>query len=237
MHKRGNWGEFTFSDHTFWMIKLKHPSDGWDQHRMRLWIGFWRFFLSLNLWKAKPWDEPCKDSPEYGISYHNDVIWIAYGPDSYTINMPWQWQIVRHSLLHRNGSIYTETAWNYRGKLVGENVSWYDVEEGWRQEGIHSVMSYQCFKQIELDHYTKTGIYQKANITLRGEEREWRWRWFTWLPFPRMIQRVVDCESDVELGERAGSWKGGMMGWSIPWEKDESPQAAFWRWYKKWDGN
>jgi hypothetical protein len=35
----------------------------------------------------------------------------------------------------------------------------------------------------------------------------------------------------------SGSCKGGMMGWSVPWNKNESMETAFWRWYKKWDGN
>lgn len=236
MLKRGNWGEFEFSKYMFWMIKLQHPSDGWDQTRFRLAVGFWRFFLLINLWKTEPWKEWGTSAPEYGISFHDDIIWIHHGEDSWTLNMPWQWQIVRHSLLHRNGRVYTETTWNYRGKYDDKNQSWHDIEEGWRQEGIYPVMSHQCFKQIELDHYTKFGIHQKANITLRGEEREWRWRWFTWLPFPRMIQRVVDCESDIELGERAGEWKGGMLGWSCEWKEGEDLEDAFWRWYKTWDG-
>ena len=237
MRKRGNWGEFEFSDYTFWMVKFKQPSDGWDQTRVRLIIGFWRFFLSINLWKTEPFTEFGKESPEYGISFHNDIIWIAYGPDSYTINMPWQWQIVRHDLLNPDGSVQVNNRWNFRGKKIGRHLHWHEILTGWHDKKLETTVNTQLTRVIELDHHTKEGKHQKANIRLTGEEREWRWRWFTWLPFPRMIHRVVDCDSDVELGDRAGSWKGGMMGWSVPWKKDESMEYAFRQWYKKWDGN
>jgi hypothetical protein len=88
-----------------------------------------------------------------------------------------------------------------------------------------------------LDHWTKDGVNQKAKIRLAGEEREWRPKCTRWLPIFRKIQRVVDCDSDTELGPRAGSWKGGMLGWSVDWQKDESMKEAFWRWYRNWDGN
>lgn len=232
---RGNWGEVCWSDYTFWMIKLKHPSDGWDQTRFRLTIGFWHFFLSLNLWKTEPWTEFGKESPEYGISFHDDIIWIAYGPDSYTINMPWQRSIVRWDLLLPNGQLFHRNTYPIKMRLGKENYkAWYHVLEIQKPS---EDMLRTLTRNIKLDHHTKQGKHQIANIRLTGEVREWRWRWFTWLPFPRMIHRVVDCNSDVELGERAGSWKGGMMGWSCEWREDESMEQAFWRWYKKWDGD
>jgi hypothetical protein len=90
---------------------------------------------------------------------------------------------------------------------------------------------------MNLVHYTKVGRKQEADITFTGEEREWRWKWFTWLPLFSKVERVIDCDSNVELGKKAGSWKGGMMGWSCEWDLDESMESAFRRWYEKWDGN
>jgi hypothetical protein len=51
------------------------------------------------------------------------------------------------------------------------------------------------------------------------------------------VERVVDCDSNAELGKKAGSWKGGLMGWSCEWDPYENMESAFRRWYDKWDGN
>jgi hypothetical protein len=42
---------------------------------------------------------------------------------------------------------------------------------------------------------------------------------------------------NAELGKKAGSWKGGLMGWSCEWDPYENMESAFRRWYDKWDGN
>ncbi len=223
------------------MIKLQWPSDGWDQTQVRFILGIWRFFLLINLWKAKPHTDIFTEPPEYGISFHDDVLWIPYGKRSFTINMPWQWEIVRHDLLLPDGSVYWRNVYRDGPRQRQNHYSWYEILDGdrspYKSEQDSCLNQVRCADYIDLNHHTKSGMFQPARIRLCGEEREWRWRWFKWLPFPRKIQRTVDCWSDAELGDRAGSWKGGMLGWSVEWEKDESMKSAFYRWYKKWDGN
>lgn len=70
------------------------------------------------------------------------------------------------------------------------------------------------------------GTVQNRTVTIYGEEMEWRWRWFTWLPIPRMIRRSVNISFDDEVGERTGSWKGGTIGCSYDWRSNESMLAA-----------
>jgi hypothetical protein len=226
---------FTWSNYTHWCIKVKMPSDGWDEYRAKLYIGIWHLFIDIPLWKATPWTEFGKDAPSYGISYHDSIFWIHYGADKwYTIDMPWQWEIVRHDLLFPDGTVYHRNKYpTYTLHQKKSTVSWFDIFEK-NQTGEEET---QLARYVDLTHYTKDGRKQVARIRLTGEEREWRWKWFKWLPWPNQKHRVVDCSSDEELGERAGSWKGGMIGWSVPWNKNESMETAFWRWYKKWDGN
>jgi hypothetical protein len=226
---------FTWSNYTHCCIKVKIPSDGWDEYRAKLYIGIWHLFIDIPLWKATPWAEFGKDSPSYGISYHDSIFWIHYGADKwYTIDMPWQWEIVRHDLLFPDGTVYHRNKYpTYTLHQKKSIVSWFDIFEK-NQTGEEQT---QLARYVDLTHFTKDGRKQVVRIRLTGEEREWRWTWFKWLPWPNQKHRVVDCSSDEELGERAGSWKGGMMGWSVPWNKNESMETAFWRWYKKWDGN
>lgn len=229
---------FTWSEYTHWNVKLQWPSDGAETYRVALVIGIWHAFIWIPLWKTAPWTQWDKQPPEYGLAYHNDIFWVYLGADKWwTLDMPWQWEIVRHDLLLPDGTVYESNRWNWLGKRIGNHYQWYEILTGWSDENVEKDLLDLCTRVVELDHYTKDGRRQQAKITLKGEEREWRLKWFKWLPYPNKTLRVVDCSSDIELGERAGSWKGGMMGWSIPWEKNESMKSTFYRWYKKWDGN
>jgi hypothetical protein len=184
---------------------------------------------------------------EYGFTFTPDGLHVYYGiqPGNWSRNdpensdhsklfwYPWQLTIVRHDLLYPNGDVYHRNT--YPRKKYEPDLHWYEVFDWPRQEDKNRVES-QVAKFVELDHWTKDGKNQKAKIRLAGEEREWRPKCTRWLPIFRKISRVVDCNSDTELGPRAGSWKGGMIGWSCEWKEDEDMRDAFWRWYKKWDG-
>lgn len=52
------------------------------------------------------------------------------------------------------------------------------------------------------------GTVQAVNATIQVEEREWRWMGL----WPRRVQRYIDVVFDDEVGERAGTWKGGTIG-------------------------
>jgi hypothetical protein len=133
--------------------------------------------------------------------------------------------------LFPDGDVYYR---NVYPKKNQKHLHWWEVFD---KPKLQSDVQVQVAEFVELDHWTKDGVNQKAKIRLAGEEREWRPKCTRWLPIFRKIQRVVDCDSDTELGPRAGSWKGGMLGWSVDWKEDESMEKAFWRWYRNWDGN
>ena len=139
---------------------------------------------------------------------------------------PWHQTIVRHDLLFPDGSLYWRNKYPSKYRVVG----WYEVKQ------FGGSIQDRVADRIEIEHVTRDGRRQVARIALYGEEREWRPRWTRWLPIFKKISRVVYCDSNVELGERAGSWKGGLMGWSCEWHKDETMEDAFRRWYKEWNG-
>lgn len=236
---RNNFFEITWSKFSFWHMYVVWPTEGNEDKYVKITLGFWKFFASIGLWPTKGvGDFSSIMGPKYGFSYGDGVFFIYKGLDKYTaIDMPWKWQIVRHDLLLPDGSVYESNRWDYYGKQIGKHYQWYEILEGWHDPNIRKSLLDRCTQTVELDHYTKDGRNQKATIRLTGEEREWRWLWFTWLPFITKVERVVSCDSDIELGKKAGSWKGGMMGWSCEWLLNENMKMAFWRWYEKWDGN
>lgn len=250
---RNKWIELELgSKHTHWTLSYSVPSDDrdawdWDNtkakgeraiHRAWLTVGFWRIFMQLYLWRVKPFkgSYDSDSSKRYGITYFERSMHVHWG-ETKVYWMPWDWTIVRWDLLFPNGDVY------YRNRYPGTTLaskrrtfSWYNVLDMNESPYPASPVEAQVAKYIDLEHHTKDGRKQVAKIRLAGEVREWRWRWLKWLPWPRQVSRTIDCMSDVELGSKAGSWKGGMLGWSVPWPEDESMEQAFHNWYNKWDG-
>lgn len=69
----------------------------------------------------------------------------------------------------------------------------------------------------------ESGEVQKVTATIQEEEREWRWRCFKKLPYPRMIKKTIDIEFSGEVGEKTGTWKGGCIGCGYNMKKGETP--------------
>ncbi len=229
-------------DHSWW-IKIPEifkPKKKWVDTSNASW----------NEDKEKPCGFMDEIRKQYGFTFTSDCLHTYYGiqPGGWTRDdpensdhtklfwYPWRLEIVRHDLLYPNGDVYHRNT--YPRKKDEKHVCWWEVFDGWPTgEDKHRVEA-QVAEFVVLNHYNKTdGVLQKARIRLTGEVREWRPKWTRWLPIFKKVSRVVDCYSDVELGTRAGSWKGGMIGWSCEWREDECMIDAFWRWYKKWDGN
>ena len=185
---------------------------------------------------------------EYGFTFTPDGLHTYYGiqPGNWSrddpensdhsklFSYPWRLEIVRHDLLYPDGDLLWRNS--YPKKKDDKHLLWYEIFE-WPSVKNKQAAEDLFAEFVEIDHWTKDGVNQKARIRLTGEEREWRPKWTRWLPIFKHVRRVVDCDSDTELGPRAGSWKGGMMGWSCEWKEDESMKDAFRRWYKNWDGN
>ena len=231
------------SDYNHWCFYFSLPStdtetEVWGVYRAKLIIAFWKFFLSLNLWKVTPWqsDSYLESYKRYGITFFDRSIHLHW-KKTWVKFLPWDWEIHRWDLLLPNGEVYYRNQYSVT-KNQGENniYSWYEILDGHRVPQSHDPVPDNATETVEIIHRAPDGSIQRAHITLCGEEREWRWRWFTWLPWPRMIKRTVDCSSDIQIGARAGSWKGGMTGWSCDWKQGESMKKAFWRWYSTWDG-
>jgi hypothetical protein len=224
------------------------------------WIKIPEIFKPKTYWVDTSNDHWNKDRPkpcgftesirkQYGFTFTGNGLHTYYGiqPGSWSRNdpensdhsklfwYPWRLEIVRHDLLYPNGDVYHRNIYPRKDE---KHIHWWEVLEDWPTKEDKDRVEAQVAEFVTLEHYNKTdGKLQKARIRLCGEEREWRPKWTRWLPIFKFKKRVVDCSSDTELGTRAGSWKGGMMGWSCEWYEDETMHEAFWRWYKKWDGN
>ncbi len=178
--------------------------------KARIIISFYFFDLFIKL----PFGSGRRDSCEwrqYGFYFYGegkkmfDSFWLCLGSKSKCFYMPWSWEWVRTSNLRRD---YT---WEHETR--GNRKDFY--KEKWNEIILYEEYPYT---------YTlKSGIVQNRIARIKTEEMEWRWWWFTWSKFPRLIRKSISVEFSDEVGERTGSWKGGTTGCSYGLLPNETP--------------
>jgi hypothetical protein len=177
--------------------------------RAKIIIAFYFFELFITL----PFGSGREDSEwrSYGFYFYGegkrmfDSFWLCFGSKSKCFHMPWSWEWVRTSNLRKDGTWENETR--------KERKSLY--EEKWRE-----VLLYETFPYT---YVLKNGTVQERKATIKTEEMEWRWRWFTWSKYPRLIRKSISIEFSDEVGERTGSWKGGTLGCGYELMPNETP--------------
>lgn len=137
----------------------------------------------------------------YGFSYFERALQLRWRTHCKIIHMPWDWQHVRHSFLNPDGSLH-------------HHASGFEETPAETKE------------QHPYTYRRTNGEIQNRAATINGEEREWRWRWFTWLPWPRSVSRSINIDFDAEVGEQTGSWKGGTVGCGYEWRHSETMLEA-----------
>lgn len=188
-----------------------------------------------------------KPNHSYGFQSFDGYLHCFFGSEKHQFSwqLPWSWQITRVDLLKPDGSvlIHNDRKTVQRPHRVPgvKTVYWNDVfnlesfnppKLGMSTADTDSpIGEVYPFKWV-----LKDGTIQETKVMLLGIEREWRWKWFQRLPFPRLINRSVEINFQHEVGEKAGSWKGGLMGTSCPLQKGEPMCVAFDKWVAKWNG-
>jgi hypothetical protein len=71
----------------------------------------------------------------------------------------------------------------------------------------------------------RSGEVQRRNATIKVETRLWTRPWFPW----RRVSKSIDVSFDAEVGEKSGSWKGGVTGCGYEMREHERPRAALLR--------
>ena len=142
---------------------------------------------------------------KYGFSIFMDSIHLNWRTRCRVIDLPWAWAHVRTTHLKPDGSVFFH-----------EETGRCDWQE--RTKRLATVSETHPYHYLLLP----SGDVQKRTATIRGEEREWRMLWFKWLPWPSKIHRTINVEFSDEVGERSGSWKGGVTGCGYEWRHGET---------------
>lgn len=182
-----------------WHFDLSYESCGYFDPRPRISLDLILFSLTL-IFPFRTGNPHECDSPKWGLSVHNNTVWIYRGGkgNDHGGNKWWTWDIpfltkewVRTSILLNDGT------WEH--ERPGDKKEFYNDE--WK-------------KRQQFWNYDYTDSYDGEIIptTIYVEEREWRPKWLKWTSLFAYVRTSIDIHFSKEVGRKKGSWKGGVLG-------------------------
>lgn len=194
-------------------LEIEFPSDWHERRRawVRIGIGFLTVCFSFP-WRWVVPDEGQCSGPKYGFYFFDTSLVLEWGKSKgrrgdprLHIDLPWA--------LH----------FHKRSELV-EGDSYAKGKQGWCEvpkELNHGVIATKWTAPYR--YARRCGEVQERTATFYAERWEHRYNWIRWLPFPRRIATSISIDFDDEVGERTGSWKGGVLGCGYDLRPGESP--------------
>jgi hypothetical protein len=185
----------------------------WSLDITPLWGRFW---IELPKWLPRA---------TFGESGQNDIrhwgfSWRWFDPDAGSAEIVLYW---------KDSSRYISLPWSLvhiRHQILGKDGQWYD-DPGYQQEAERIAFEAKIAYDTYPYRYTlKSGVVQLVDAKICVSEREWRCKgWKRWRFFNR-IKRTIEVQFSGEVGERAGSWKGGTLGCGMDIQLDETPHET-----------
>lgn len=200
---RNRYIEFTPGFH--WLslgITLSQRYD--DESFINICIGWGNLYVKFNADFLR-----LKSELNYKLYYFESTFWIIFGRKTVGIDMPWFPEWIRTSYLLDNGGWYHETRLSRDERRRDEQQ---DVPKLFERHGY----------TYRLKNWEVQSMWARISV----EEREWRPKWFKWTKLFAKISKTISVEFDSEIGEVAGSWKGGCTGCSYEILEGETPLMA-----------
>ena len=178
--------------------------------------------ISLFGWHSRfilPWKKDkancLYDSKEYGVSIHDNTVFLHCGYELKGWGIPFfdYGHCVRRDI--------------YKGPKTLHPIHWRSVD--WEPYDYHHIPDY--ITKFEGDFIDYDGEVIPCTYTV--QEFEWRPKWLKWTRLFAFIKREIDISFSREAGPRKGSWKGGVLGIGHVMKENETPQECFERFTKE----
>ena len=215
---RYSWGEI---DPNYGGLALKWSA--WNEDHDTICIGLILCTIYLNFKKTiRRNNKSSLEQPSYGFNFFERTVHVHWGEKYKILHMPWDWEFYARweqvKLRHwtkKDGEESPEYAW--------VKLPYYGFDHG------NVAEKYTAY----YTHTLNSGALQSTIATYYVDKMEWRWKWFQYLPWPRKVRVYIDVTFKNEMGERAGSWKGGTTGCSYEMKPGESPEETLRRMEKE----
>lgn len=125
----------------------------------------------------------------WGVYFFQSAIVFCWGTKTKFIYMPWIWDHCVTEVRRADGT------W------VRKTYEWCDEEPDGRETQSFDY-TYRC----------DSGKIQNVTAMVYVERRTLWWKWFRWLGFPWKRHQSIAVSFSDEVGDAAGSWKGGVIG-------------------------
>ena len=209
-----------------------------DEQYMQLIIDtMWHsLFIHLPWWKVpeganNQWEDK---SYRFGFYFYNTdskklfqevvMFWKNW---SKTIYMPWDYELHHLIFEGQDGARYIEFYGDNRKR--NKRAKKYNCDPIPVKDTYDIYNNPKFYWQEPYEYVLKSGDVQRCIGMYHIEEREWRPRGTKFLPIFKLTHRDLVINLTDEIGERAGSWKGGTMGFGRRMLPGETPQEAYHR--------
>lgn len=215
--------------HTRWIGKNLELYTGGIDHGFKMRLDTnnyndegWQFVIALFFFQAffhldfKSRVDEHYEGYEYGFYYHDKAFVLCLGRKHKYIYMPWNFEWFKTETEHKGNKIFVERK--------GDRLNW-DT----RREIEKDIQYYE----YPYTYVLKDGTVQNVTARVHVKTMFWCWRWCMWLTWPRKSRKYIDIDFSGEVGERAGSWKGGTVGCSYNMNPGETPEQTLRRMEKE----
>ena len=158
------------------------------------------FLISLPLLDRWAY-EPHEIMESWGVTYHMWAFHLNWGRRCKVANLPFGWDHIdeRHQVLRADGEWERHIA---------------SYEHGHDQRKV---------EEFPYAYRLRSGEIQERTAAVHVERREYRRKGLRWCPWFAKKSQYIEIEFNDEVGERAGSWKGGCVGCGYDMLPGESP--------------
>lgn len=129
----------------------------------------------------------------------DSIVW-CWGDYTKFFHMPWEFTHIKTEVLRADGTWAKRVQSYESGEPDGRQV--------WTEP-----YRYVC----------RSGDVQEVTATFYVDRMEWRRKWTRWCPWFAKVRTSIDVQFSDELGDAAGSWKGGVIGTGENLKPGESP--------------
>lgn len=168
-------------------------------------LDFFGFLIALpflDRWHREPYEI----MESWGLSWYGEdsSLMVCWGDYTKFIGFPWQYRHFSTLTLRPDGTwVPSVGCWETDKEPDGH----------WE-------------RTLPYHYMLRNGEVQHRRATISVERREWRQRWLFWCPWFAKVRKSIDVDFDDEVGERTGSWKGGVLGCGYDLKPNETPEEC-----------